>query len=356
VVAFGMKTQPFFSIGVPTYNRHELLRETLNSIIVQGFTDFEVIVGNDYTAEVLTGEVIGINDHRIRFVNHPVNLREVGNMNALLDMAAGRYFTWIFDDDLYEPDFLQTGHDCLVETGFPPAFFSSFRTIIGDEKFQPQKLQREPMTVFTGREFFRWFSAYRPQLYPTYGLFDTAILKSGLGGFDDLSNTALGLYSEYHLLAKCALLERMVYVDAPYYVYRQHEGSWSEVNTDLDNYVTAGQELIRRSSKILRNPVLADNYSENLMKICGLYLIEFAFKSGQHVKYLPAHAQRNFGIKQISRTISRHWSESFKTRRLYISLKGDGSFRMWLSFLKIVLFCNYSILCHFYRFRTKRAA
>jgi glycosyltransferase involved in cell wall biosynthesis len=82
-------TRPFFSIGVTTYNRHELLRETLNSILAQSFTDFEVIVGNDYTQEVLTGEMLGITDPRIRFVNHPRNLREVGNMNALLEMAKG---------------------------------------------------------------------------------------------------------------------------------------------------------------------------------------------------------------------------------------------------------------------------
>ena len=39
---------PFFSIGVTTYNRKELLKQTLISIINQTFTDFEVIVGNDY--------------------------------------------------------------------------------------------------------------------------------------------------------------------------------------------------------------------------------------------------------------------------------------------------------------------
>ena len=50
-------------------------------------------------------------DPRIRFVNHPTNLREVGNMNALLREATGRYFTWLFDDDLYEPGFLKAAYD-----------------------------------------------------------------------------------------------------------------------------------------------------------------------------------------------------------------------------------------------------
>ena len=55
-----MMSQPFFSIGITAYNRHDLLREALGSILSQGFDDFEVIVGNDYQAEKLTREMFGI--------------------------------------------------------------------------------------------------------------------------------------------------------------------------------------------------------------------------------------------------------------------------------------------------------
>lgn len=347
--------RPFVSIGVTTYDRHDLLRQTLDSVLAQTFTDFEVIVGNDYTAEVLTGDMIGITDPRVRFVNHPRNLREVGNMNALLEMATGRYFTWLFDDDLYEPDFLRVGHDCLTEAGFPPAFFSSYRTIIGEEEFQPQKIPRITMTKFTGREFLRWYSAFRIKMYPTYGLFDTAVLRSKLGGFVELNNSAaVGLYSEHLLLVKCALLDRVIYVDAPYYIYRQHEGSWSESCTDLKYYQTAGQELIRRSSNVLRHPSLVDDYSENLLKICSFYLIEFAFKSGRYAHYISETARKKFGIKAAFTTISRHWRESWETRKLYRTLGGDNSLLNWIAFLKIVLFCNYMMITHLFHYFSGR--
>jgi len=342
--------RPFVSIGVTTYDRHDLLRQTLDSVLAQTFNDFEVIVGNDYTAEVLTGEMLGIDDPRVRFLNHPRNLREVGNMNALLGMARGRYFTWLFDDDLYEPDFLKTARDRLAETGFPSAFFCSFRVIVGEEEFRPQKIRDENTIEFTGRKFLRWFSAFRPQLYPTYGLFDTVVLRNTLGGFEEVSNTVYGLYSEYLFLAKCALLDRIVYIASPYYVYRQHEGSWSESNTDLETYLAAGRELIRRSSEVLRNPALADDYSENLIKICSLHLIEFAFKSGQHVNYLSEHDRKEFGISAVFRAIARHWSESWKTRKFYITLGGDNGFGKWFAFLKIMLFCDYLMIRYFSHF------
>src|SRR3972149_1596543 len=117
---------PFFSIGVTTYNRKELLKQTLISIINQTFTDFEVIVGNDYIGEVLDADVLGIEDPRIRFINHECNLGELNNMNALLAAAKGKYFTWQFDDDLYAPDFLKAVHAAIMKFDFPHCVYTSY--------------------------------------------------------------------------------------------------------------------------------------------------------------------------------------------------------------------------------------
>lgn len=53
---------PFFSIGITTYNRPDLLKQTLDSISAQTFADFEAIVGNDYAEEPLSAELLGITD------------------------------------------------------------------------------------------------------------------------------------------------------------------------------------------------------------------------------------------------------------------------------------------------------
>lgn len=43
-------SQPFFSIDITTYNRRRLLKEALDSILFQSFTDFE---GLRHTKEIL---------------------------------------------------------------------------------------------------------------------------------------------------------------------------------------------------------------------------------------------------------------------------------------------------------------
>src|SRR5713226_4574644 len=117
---------PLFSFGVTTYDRVDLLAETLSSILRQTFCDFEIIVGNDNPNRTLSAASLGIHDSRIRFVNHSRNLGELGNMNSLLGLARGRYFTWIADDDLYAPNFLHAVHAALNKFEFPPCVYTSY--------------------------------------------------------------------------------------------------------------------------------------------------------------------------------------------------------------------------------------
>ena len=329
-----MQRRPFVTIGVTTYNRHDLLRQTLDSILAQTFGDFEVIVGNDYTAEILTNEMLGLTDPRIRIVNHPRNLREVGNMNALLDLATGRYFTWLFDDDLYEPNFLQTAHDCLAETAFPPAFFSSFRMLQHNESFSPQALPFRRMEVLTGREFLRRYAPARPEVVSTCGLFDTAVLRTDVGGVDELCASAIGVYCEYLFLVRCALLERMVCVESPLVLFRIHPESWSESASEYAKYVEAGGVLLRRCSETLRHPRLRADFNSNLMMICEQHLITIANRTAK-----IEVASRKCGIMAFYRAIARYCKETRNTKRNFVRQGGKIGLREGLDLSKVDLNC-----------------
>jgi hypothetical protein len=76
------------------------------------------------------------------------------------------------------------------------------------------------MKEFSGREFLAWYSPFHTQVFSTYGLFNTTVLNEKVGYPEDLSTLAVGLYSEYHYFLKCSLLDRIVYIDAPLYVFR----------------------------------------------------------------------------------------------------------------------------------------
>ena len=329
--------RPFVTIGVPTFNRHELLRQTLRSILAQSFGDFEVIVGNDYTAEVLTGELLGISDPRIRFVNHPYNLREVGNMNALLALANGRYFTWLFDDDLYEPDFLRTAHDCLAEAGFPPAFFSSFRMLRAGEEHHPRNFDRSRAELLTGREFLRRYSPRNPVVVSTCGLFDRAALRKIVGGVEELCDSAVGVYCEYLFLVRCALLDRIVHVNLPLVLFRIHAESWSESPSELEKYLAAGRELVKRCAVVLRHPSLAADSDANLLAICEQHLVTVAHRLARLA------VARGLGIGAVCRSLASYRREAAQTRGYFLQAGGNANVRNRFALGKINVGCYYVI-------------
>lgn len=338
-------SQPFFTIAIPTYDRRGMLAEALASVLAQSFTDLEIIVGNDYVGEELTSEALGIADPRLRIVNHPRNLQEVGNMNRLLALASGRYFTWLFDDDLYEPGFLQTAHDALVTTGFPPVLFPAFRMLKPTEQYRPRQVTPGAMIEFSGREFLEWYSDRRPQVTSTNGLFQTAPLKTVVGGVEALCPAAIGFHCEYLLLVKSALLERIVYLDVPGYVFRRHGDSASESNQDLENYRIAGRELLKRCSEVVHQAPLLPTGAASLLKIARIHLITFAYVISRF-----EFAHRTSAAGMVCRSLSRHWREAVRTRAWYLHQGGAAGLRTSVAFLTVEIYCWYVIvrlLAHF---------
>jgi glycosyltransferase involved in cell wall biosynthesis len=97
------------SVCIPTYNYGNYISETIESILAQNFTDFELLIiddcSNDQTAHIV--ESYAKQDPRITFLVNEVNLGMVENWNLCLAKAKGEYIKFVFGDDLLaSPDTL----------------------------------------------------------------------------------------------------------------------------------------------------------------------------------------------------------------------------------------------------------
>lgn len=264
--------RPFFSIGVTTYNRKEILKECLASILRQTFSEFEVIVGNDYPQESLSAELLGINDPRIQFINHAQNLGEIKNMKSLLDMGRGKYFTWLADDDMYTSSFLQSVHTSLVMNGFLHCVFTSYEAGVSfSDQGKPAITGDEQ--VFTGREFLQRYLVRELKLQGCYGVFDRDYLMY-IGGIEQLGN-GFSPYSDNLLAIKSGLLDRVAYIRAPLIFYRTHEQSISYTSTDADAYWSAQEDLCAKSIEVFRNERLVDDFHYNLFLLLKWCINDF---------------------------------------------------------------------------------
>jgi glycosyltransferase involved in cell wall biosynthesis len=237
---------PLFSVGVTTYDREDLLRETVQSILAQRDTDFEVIIGNDNPRRVITQDFLGVQDSRVRIVNHRQNLGEHRNMNALLAMGRGRYFTWLADDDLYAPMFLERVASSIL--GEVSCVFSSST---GNRKLFDETCLRTHWgnRFYDGRDFLDAYLSRAIRVIGCYGVFERQALLA-LGGMQRLG-TGFSPYSDNLLAIRAGTLDRVVHIDAPLIFYRAHDGSPSHSSSDVSAYFTAQRDLLHEAGKVL---------------------------------------------------------------------------------------------------------
>ncbi|PHY97199.1 glycosyl transferase [Ligilactobacillus salivarius] len=106
------------SIGVPVYNVEEYLRQCLNSIMEQTFTDFEVIMVDDGSTDnsfSICQEYVA-KDSRFKLI-HQENKGLAGARNTCIKNMHGEYITWIDSDDKVKSDYLEKLMQVQAETG-----------------------------------------------------------------------------------------------------------------------------------------------------------------------------------------------------------------------------------------------
>ncbi|HEV2418189.1 MAG TPA: glycosyltransferase [Terriglobia bacterium] len=96
---------PLVTFVVPCYNLAYLLPECLNSILVQTYPDFEVLVMDNCSPDNTSEVVRSFRDPRVKHVRNETNIGHTLNFNKGIAMARGKY-VWLVSAD----DFLISPH------------------------------------------------------------------------------------------------------------------------------------------------------------------------------------------------------------------------------------------------------
>ncbi|AFW95216.1 glycosyltransferase [Dolichospermum sp. UHCC 0684] len=95
---------PLVSVAIPVYNGENYMRDAINSVLAQTYSNFEVLVVNDGSRDGGTTEEIALSyGDRIRYFSKP-NGGVASALNLALKEAKGEYFCWLSHDDVYLPD------------------------------------------------------------------------------------------------------------------------------------------------------------------------------------------------------------------------------------------------------------
>lgn len=141
---------PEISVIMPVYNTEEtFLRHAIESILVQSFADFELIVVND-GANAQTTLVIdkyATEDKRIKVIHNPVNKGVSFARNIGKNQAVGEFIMFVDADDVCHPELLQILYQTLVDNQADIAG-CCVKNITQDHEFENQNAGHPKIKIF----------------------------------------------------------------------------------------------------------------------------------------------------------------------------------------------------------------
>ena len=130
---------PAVSVIMPVYNGESHLRESIDSILDQSFTDFEFIVVDDGSTDSSASIVSAYRDSRIRFVQQESSGISVA-LNKGIKLARGEFIARMDADDISLPDRLDCqykhlkSHSEIDILGGQAHIIDMYGEVIGDKK------------------------------------------------------------------------------------------------------------------------------------------------------------------------------------------------------------------------------
>jgi len=130
VLTEGSRARPAaVCVGVPTWNRPVWVREAVESVLAQTFTDFRVVVSDNASEPDVRADVARwvreLGDPRVEFHQQEVNEGEYGQGRFLIAACREPYFTMLHDDDRMEPTHLADAHRRLSSEPDLLCFFAN---------------------------------------------------------------------------------------------------------------------------------------------------------------------------------------------------------------------------------------
>jgi glycosyltransferase involved in cell wall biosynthesis len=131
-----MNAAPRLTIGLPVYNSERYVAESIESLLGQSYTDFELIISDNASTDDTPGicERYAKQDPRIRYYRQPKNVGLAPNHNFCVEQARGELFKWAAGDDVYHRDLLLRCVEVLDERPEAVLVHSYTAMIDGDSK------------------------------------------------------------------------------------------------------------------------------------------------------------------------------------------------------------------------------
>lgn len=126
--------RPLLSVLMPAYNAERFIKQALQSLLIQSYTNLEILVCDDGSSDKTIAEVESIKDPRVRLFKNEKNSGKNATANHLLELAAGEYISVHDADDISVPLRFERQMDFLLEHPSCVLCGTNFVSFLGNGK------------------------------------------------------------------------------------------------------------------------------------------------------------------------------------------------------------------------------
>jgi len=237
-------SEPLVSVIIPTFNRARYLREAIDSVLHQTYSDWELIIVDDGSTDETQANMETLADARVQVVRRPHEGNVARTRNVGLERARGRYVAFLDSDDRWMPSKLQLQVTDLATKAGHRWGYTYFEQIgeHGESVPFPRHMRRRPCEGWILEDLLRgeaWVAT------PT--VLVERELMADIGGFDE----ALAFSEDYDAFIRLAMRSEVSLVAAPVCIVRVHPGNTRKGYDAVD--IVASR--IRLHAKLMAQPL-----------------------------------------------------------------------------------------------------
>jgi len=216
--------KPNVTVLMPVYNGLPYLREAIESILNQTYTDFEFLIIDDASTDESLDCINSYQDSRIKVIQNVENVGQVPSLNKGLQVAEGNYIARLDQDDVSLPNrleeqvgFMEKHPDISILCSWEHTIDSS------GKKMRSWKSNLSNYGVFLGRILLGLCPIWHPSV-----MFRKEVV-TGLGGFD----TSYAPAEDYELWKRIAFKRNNAAIVPRFHLLqRQHDQRQSVLQND----------------------------------------------------------------------------------------------------------------------------
>ena len=199
------------SIVLPIYNGEKYMRQSIDSVIGQTYTNWELLIiddgSTDRTASI--AREYEVRDQRIHYYKNPQNLRLPKTLNRGFSIAHGEYLTWTSDDNYYYPRALEAMYSALKQQNREFAFASCDVIDADDNVVECIMVDDQAAKTITGSNPVGACFLYSRKVYKTVGEYDPEMI----------------LVEDFDYWQRICMKFKPVCISEKLYAYRWHDGA-----------------------------------------------------------------------------------------------------------------------------------